>query len=140
MSLESGYSTDQSVPAPADSSNIIGPENSTREVRARTVHRVQPAEEPTESAAKRALVWEAPVEGARGVRSQGTQESLYFSGDRPRLQGQSGEREHSVFYLIFENICQRAWFCKDVGRCKSNDLGRDAPSRAHASFANAREA
>ena len=25
-----------------------------------------------------------------------------FSGDRWRLQGQSGESEHSVFYLIFE--------------------------------------
>ena len=52
----------------------------------------------------------------------------------------SGEREHSVFYLIFENDCQRARFCKDVGGCKSNDLRCDAPSRANASFANAREA
>ena len=74
------------------------------------------------------------------MRSQGTQESLDFSGDRWRLQGQSGEREHSAFYLIFENDCQRARFCKDVGRCKSNDLSRDAPSRANASFANARKA
>ena len=36
------------------------------------------------------------------MRSQGTRESLDFSGGRWRLQGQSGEREHGVFYLIFE--------------------------------------
>ena len=33
MSLESGYSTDSFVPAPADSRNITGLENGTREVR-----------------------------------------------------------------------------------------------------------
>ena len=85
------------------------------------------------------------------MRSQGTRESLDFSGDRWRLQGQSGEREHSDFYLIYENDYQKARFCKDVGRCRSNDLAssrngsshgacHDAPSRANASFANAREA
>ena len=63
----------------------------------------------------------------------------------------SGEREHCVYYLIFKNDCQRARFRKDVGRCGSNDLASsrndssrgawcDAPSRANASFANAREA
>ena len=85
-------------------------------------------------------MWEAPVEGARGVLSEGSRESRNFSGDRSRLQDQSGERERSDFYLVFENDCQRAWFCKDVGRCESNDLGRDAPSRANALFVNAREA
>ena len=45
---------------------------------ARTVRLVQPAEEPTESAAKRSPVEEAPVEEARGVRSQGTRESPDF--------------------------------------------------------------
>ena len=63
----------------------------------------------------------------------------------------SGEREHCVFHLIFENDCQRARFCKDIGICRSNDLAslrndssrgacRDAPSRANASLADAREA
>ena len=85
------------------------------------------------------------------MRSQGTRESLDFSGDRWRLQGQSGGREYSVFYLIIENDYQRARFYKDVKRSRSNDLAssrngsshgacRDAPSRANASFANAREA
>ena len=37
------------------------------------------------------------------MRSQGTRESLDFSGGRWRLQRQSGEREHSVFHLTFEN-------------------------------------
>ena len=46
------------------------------------------------------------------MRSQGTRESLDFSGGRSRLQGQSGEREHSVFYLIFEN-----------DDCSQNDAG-----------------
>ena len=36
------------------------------------------------------------------MRSQGTRESLDFSGDRWRLRGQSGGREHSVFYLILK--------------------------------------
>ena len=85
------------------------------------------------------------------MRSQGTRESLDFSGGRWRLQGQSGERERSVFCLIFENDYQRACFCKDVGRRRSNGLAssrngsshgacHDALSRANASFANAREA
>ena len=66
------------------------------------------------------------------------------------MDSRSGEREHCVFYLIFENDCQRARFCKGVGRCRNNDLAssridlsrgacRDAPSRANVSFADARE-
>ena len=63
----------------------------------------------------------------------------------------SGKHEHCVFYLMLETDGQRARFRKDVGRCRSNDLAsskndssrepcRDAPSRANAPFANAREA
>ena len=72
------------------------------------------------------------------MRNQGTRESL----DYWRLLEAPGQvnASHCVFDLIFENDYQRAQFCKDVGRCKSNDLGRDAPSRANASFANAQEA
>ena len=84
VSLELGYSTDLSVPAPVESRKITGPERHQRSARA--VRRVQPAEEPIESAARRAPVQEAPVEGAREVRNQGTRESLDFTGDRWRLQ------------------------------------------------------
>ena len=72
--------------------------------------------------------------------SQGTRESLGLFWRSFEDSKVSGEREHSVVYLIFENDCQRARFCKDVGGCKSNDLSCDAPSRANASFVNAREA
>ena len=62
----------------------------------------------------------------------------------------SCEREHCVFYLFFFNDCQKARFCKNLGRCWSNDLAystndssrgacRDASSKANASFADARE-
>ena len=54
-----------------------------------------------------------------------------FSGGRSRLQGQSGEPEHSVFYLIFGNDYQRAWFCTDVGRCRSNDLASSRNGSSH---------
>ena len=74
------------------------------------------------------------------MRSQGTRESLGFFWRSFEDSKVSGERVRSVFYLIFENDCQRARFCKDVGGCKSNDLGCDAPSGTNASFANAREA
>ena len=63
------------------------------------------------------------------MRSQGTRESLVFFWRSFEDSKVSGEREHSVFYLIFENDRQRARFCKDVGGCESNDLGCDAPSR-----------
>ena len=100
MCLESGYSTDLSVPACRKQENHrTGLQH--HQGSARTVRRVHTAEEPTESAERRAPVWEAPVEGARGVRSQGSRESLNFSGDRSRLQDQSGERERSDFHLIF---------------------------------------
>ena len=74
------------------------------------------------------------------MRSQGTRESLDFfsrSLETPRYQVNASR---SVFYLMFVNDCRRARFYKDVEKCESNDLGRDAPSRAKASFADAREA
>ena len=46
MSLESGYSIDLSVPAPADSRNIIGPDNSTRGVRELYVEYNRPRNRP----------------------------------------------------------------------------------------------
>ena len=54
MSLELGYSTDLSVPAPAEEQEHYRPVQ--HQGSARTVRRVQPAEEPTESAARRAPV------------------------------------------------------------------------------------
>ena len=46
VSLESGYSTDLSVPAPADSRNIIGPENGTRGVQELYVEYTRPKNRP----------------------------------------------------------------------------------------------
>ena len=84
MSLELGYSTNLSVPAPAEEQEHYRP--GQHQGRARTVRRVQPAEEPTESAARRVPVLEAPVERAREVRNQGTRESLDYwrSSEAPR--------------------------------------------------------
>ena len=46
MSLESSYSADLSVPAPADSRNITGPENSTRRVQKLYVEYTRPRNRP----------------------------------------------------------------------------------------------
>ena len=54
MSLELGYSTDLSVPAPAEEQEHYRP--GRHQGSARTVRRGHTAEEPTESAARRAPV------------------------------------------------------------------------------------
>ena len=100
MSLESGYSTDLSVPVPAEGRNIIGSDNGTRGVRDLYVEYNRPRNRP------RALQGERQC---RRHRSKEREECAareperiwIFSGGRSRLQGQLGEREHSVFYLIF---------------------------------------
>ena len=102
VSLELGYSTDLSVPVPAESRiKITGPESGTRGVRELYVEYNPPRNRP------RAL------QGGRQCRRHRSNEreecaareperAWNFSGDRWRLRGQSGEREHSVFNLIFE--------------------------------------
>ena len=87
VSLESGYSTDLSVPAPADSSQITGPVyNATRGVRELYVEYNRPRNRP------RAL------QGGRQCRSHQSKEReecaardpervWTFSGDGSRLQG-----------------------------------------------------
>ena len=83
------------------------------------------------------------------MRNQGTRESLNCG----RSSGTTGQVNASTafFNQTFLNDCQRARFRKDIGRCRSDDLAysrndssrgacRDAPSRANASFADARKA
>ena len=68
-----------------------------QEKSASTVRHVQPAEEPTESAARRAPVLkEAPVEGERRVRDWGTRESL----DYWRSSGTPGQVNASTVFFI----------------------------------------
>ena len=102
VSLESGYSTDLSVPVPAEGRNITGSDNGTRGVRGLYVEYNRPRNRP------RALQGERQCRRHRSKECDGwaarePERARSFSGGRSRLQGQSGEREHSVFYLIFGN-------------------------------------
>ena len=96
----------------------------------------------------------ASVIGGTGRRSAASAQP--GNPREPRLREvvgdyRSGEREHCVFNLIVLDNCQRARFREDRGRCRSDNLAysrndssrgacRDAPSRANASFADARGA
>ena len=144
MSLELGYSTNLSVPAPAEEQEHYRPGQHQRS--ARPVRRVQPAKEPTESAARRAPVGGTGGTSARSMQPGNPREPgifLEIVGDSKVKSGESAS--HSVSYIILKNdyYCRRAQFCKDVGRSRNNDLAssrngssheacRDAPSRADA--------
>ena len=101
MSLELSCSTDLSVPAPADSRNITGPDNGTRGVRELYVEYNRTRNRP------RAL------QGGRQCRRHRSKEREECATREPerawifleivRDSKVSGEREHSVFHLIFEN-------------------------------------
>ena len=101
VSLELGYSTDLSVPAPADSRNITGPDSGTRGVRELYVEYNRPRNQP------RAL---QRGRQCRRHRSKEREECATREPERAwifleivRDSKVSGEREHSVFYLVFEN-------------------------------------
>ena len=86
MSLESGYSIDQSVPEPADSRNITGPDNGTRGVRELYVEYNRPRDRP------RALQGERQCRKHRSKEreecaAREPERAWTSSGDRSRLQG-----------------------------------------------------
>ena len=102
VSLESGYSTDLSVPVPAENRNITGSVYGTRGMRELHVEYNQPRNRP------RALQGERQC--YRRHRSKEREECAAREPERPwfllefvRDSKVSGELEPLRFYLIFEN-------------------------------------
>ena len=102
VSLESGYSTDLSVPASAEGRNITGPDNGIRGVRELYVEYNRPRNRP------RALQGERQCRRHRSKEREecATREPerawnfLWRSFETPRYQVNAS---HCVFYLILKN-------------------------------------
>ena len=116
VSLESGYSTDLSVPIYRVQENHP----------ARSLRHQEECKYCTSSTTGRGTDRERCKESASVIGGTGRRSATSAQPGNPKEPGllevvgdsRSDEREHCVFYLIFENDCQRARFRKDVGRCR----------------------
>ena len=116
VSLESGYSTNLSVPTYQVQENHP----------ARSLRHQEECKYCTSSTTGRGTDRERCKESASVIGGTGRRSATSAQPGNPKEPGllevvgdsRSDEREHCVFYLIFENDCQRARFCKDVGRCR----------------------
>ena len=114
MRLELGYSTDVSVPVPAESRRkITGPDSTRRGVQELYIEYARPRNRP------RAL------QGGRQCRRHRSNEREECAAREPERAwifletvggSRSGEREHSVFYLIFEMTVEE----RDFSRMSEN--------------------
>ena len=107
VSLELGYSTDLSVPVPAESRRKITGPDGTRGVQELYVEYTRP--------------WNRPraLQGGRQCRRHWSNEREECAAREPERAwicleivggSRSGEREHSVFYLIFEMTAEERNF------------------------------
>ena len=116
VSLESGYSTNLSVPTYQVQENHP----------ARSLRHQEECKYCTSRTTGRGTDRERCKESASVIGGTGRRSATSAQPGNPKEPGllevvgdsRSDEREHCVFYLIFENDCQRARFRKDVGRCR----------------------
>ena len=116
VSLESGYSTDLSVPTYRVQENHP----------ARSLRHQEECKYCTSSTTGRGTDRERCKESASVIGGTGRRSAASAQPGNPKEPGllevvgdsRSDEREDCVFYLIFKNDYQRARFRKDVGRCR----------------------